>query len=593
MTMRQKTGILLLVIGMLCGVYAAILRSQYESHYKTVELIWDGDEAMDLAYLEGQSLNEVYEAFKRAGGTAISITEATIPKLIKGGTITLEVDGTYKFSRSVPDWFDHGRVKWISSDTFRLDLTDESLDRIGLGFPSHRAREIRNAGLSVVPRPLNHPGLSENDIVRKFEALQNQFPESLLIFDQDQVLGAGGWTARVGKEIRDGQFTFGFVEFAEQFGDSALKAASHPRVVRVHSIPLEELDEMPLLKALRRYIRSVRERNVRALYVHAHPWANPRTSLLPTNLQMVSTLSRELKSAGFTLGTAHPMGEFQIPPALKWCALLGLMGGAILLPVSLPWMISLIAILSLLGLMGIGGGRVESLRYLALIGAIIIPLSIFEIAIFRPETRRGMISGAIGRAAIVLALSLGGALMIATLLSQTSFLGGQHQFMGVKFAFAVPLLIILGRTFRLYNLNQFRSVLAQTLTIGTLVGIGLLAIGFLVYILRTGNFVLPMFPLEEGVREGLEKTLGVRPRFREFAIGYPSLIILELGATALGSIFPWLLSAAILIPISVVNTFAHLHIPIEVSVLRTLYGFLLGTVFGTVSFFIWKIARKS
>ncbi len=252
----------------------------------------------------------------------------------------------------------------------------------------------------------------------------------------------------------------------------------------------------------------------------------------------------------------------------------------------------MIVIFLIAAFLGIPQSNLTALKFLAFGGALLLPIAIHRLIIQREEDGDGSYSAGVVRAALVLSLALGSGLMVAGLLTETRFLSGEQQFFGVKFAFLLPLMVIAAQNFGWDSLRKIPDALRNPLTVGGFLSIIFLAVGLCVYILRTGNFGLPMFPFEENVRVFLEETLGARPRFREIIIGYPALFALGLGPKRLGSYFPWLLVLSILVPTSVINTFCHLHIPVIVSVLRTLYGFIVGSLIGwIVTMLLRRVAR--
>jgi hypothetical protein len=83
--------------------------------------------------------------------------------------------------------------------------------------------------------------------------------------------------------------------------------------------------------------------------------------------------------------------------------------------------------------------------------------------------------------------------------------------------------------------------------------------------------------------------LSVRPRFKEFLIGFPAMMLLPallpLHRRAIG----WLLALAIGVGIGdVIDTFSHLHTPLEISLLRVINGLIIGGVVGTLLIWIYR-----
>ena len=81
----------------------------------------------------------------------------------------------------------------------------------------------------------------------------------------------------------------------------------------------------------------------------------------------------------------------------------------------------------------------------------------------------------------------------------------------------------------------------------------------------------------------LTHVLSVRPRFKEFLIGFPCMMLLPallpLHRRAIG----WLLALGIGVGIGdVIDTFSHLHTPLAISLLRVINGLVVGAIVGVV-----------
>src|SRR5699024_5464127 len=111
------------------------------------------------------------------------------------------------------------------------------------------------------------------------------------------------------------------------------------------------------------------------------------------------------------------------------------------------------------------------------------------------------------------------------------------------------------------------------------------------YLSRTGN-AGAVSSVELAARQALEKLLYVRPRTKEFLIGFPFYILalyVFQRSIMLGKI---LLIPGVIGFLSLVNTFTHLHIPLYISLLRSLYSLLVGLAVGFVFIFIYRIIVK-
>jgi len=132
-----------------------------------------------------------------------------------------------------------------------------------------------------------------------------------------------------------------------------------------------------------------------------------------------------------------------------------------------------------------------------------------------------------------------------------------------------------------------RYWLNRSIRLGELVfGLGI-AVILWVYVMRTGNEGLPVPAVEVSLRNLLEERLIVRPRTKEFLLGHPALFLALTYWSSLagGSRRRRFCAMSLAVlgaigQISVVNTFAHAHSALAVSVMRTLYGVGLGLALG-------------
>jgi len=113
-------------------------------------------------------------------------------------------------------------------------------------------------------------------------------------------------------------------------------------------------------------------------------------------------------------------------------------------------------------------------------------------------------------------------------------------------------------------LEQLGNLLTAPLRIWHVLALAVVALGGLIYILRTGNVYLglPIPQFDEGMRRFLENMLVFRPRTKEFLIGHPALML----AAAVALSGYWRISLPLVLigcigQISMINTFSHIHTP--------------------------------
>ncbi|PDO10359.1 MAG: hypothetical protein BLM47_07465 [Candidatus Reconcilbacillus cellulovorans] len=183
-------------------------------------------------------------------------------------------------------------------------------------------------------------------------------------------------------------------------------------------------------------------------------------------------------------------------------------------------------------------------------------------------------------------IALVGAVPIVALLNDVTYSLLLRQYRGVSLHYAMPVVLVgLYVAFFRHDRSlrgavvRARSLLVAPANVFALLFILAVAAVGAYYLLRTGNSGVAA-GWELAARTYLENALGARPRTKEFLIGYPLLLACGYwsGRTKWGV---WLAVAGAVGPVSAVGTFAHLHTPLDVSLLRTFYGIAFGAAIGS------------
>lgn len=167
------------------------------------------------------------------------------------------------------------------------------------------------------------------------------------------------------------------------------------------------------------------------------------------------------------------------------------------------------------------------------------------------------------------------------------------KFDGISITTTLPLLIlflIAILSFMNLNIKQSFKLLKKPIVVYQLIILVVLGGLFLFYLSRTGNSG-SLLPFEEQFRQFMTDFFGVRPRTKEFLIGQPILLLLIFYFKRY-NFAKLLLPFAALAQISMLNTFCHLHTPIDISFVRSCLGILLGLIIGFVLLFISQLVEK-
>jgi hypothetical protein len=240
---------------------------------------------------------------------------------------------------------------------------------------------------------------------------------------------------------------------------------------------------------------------------------------------------------------------------------------------------------------------------LALAGALLFATAAFAALApaFREEPARDtrtQLLRCLGWTLAATGVALLGALVVVGLMSAPLAMEEIERFRGVKLVLSLPPLIaLLMYTFdprfgvgrRLRELSS-SPVLAYQLLAGLVVVAGA---AFLV--MRSGNDSdISPSQFELTLRHVLTNVLSVRPRFKEFLVGFPCMMLIAALAPLHRRAAGWLLALGAGVGIGdVIDTFSHLHTPLSISLLRIVNGLIIGVIVGSIVVYVYrKIAMR-
>lgn len=167
-----------------------------------------------------------------------------------------------------------------------------------------------------------------------------------------------------------------------------------------------------------------------------------------------------------------------------------------------------------------------------------------------------------------------------------------NQFRGVSLLHMAPiglvaLYVLLYRGDFVFN--KTGKLLRTPITFAMIIIAFVLAVVGYYYMTRTGNGG-SVSPLEMVLRTFLENTVGVRPRNKEFLLAHPLLILGAFLAFRYRNA-AFIMIIAVIGQLSMVDTFAHIHSPVLISLIRGLLGLGLGLIIGVIAVIVWQIAE--
>ncbi len=642
---RLLLGVIL--IGVMASVAILAQRWGVEARSRTVEVILDGPDWEGLAAREGKDPAAFLLAAREQGATSVAVFERTLKRLAEQGMVTYlstgEVLATAR-SRSLPPSFQilieraqlHPRAVYIAGSPDVLEVlegayrgllgplrvrragdllqvvgTRDDIEEIGVGFLPLDMERYRRLGLQPVLRVRNYDGLTADGLHDLFTRLSRLGRDYTLVFELIEVLGYDQLIGETAEEMRAAGDRYGRIEVfnvrRKQRGEDLLAqrlrpdGMRRPEVIRLFSLTPDELQQLTPAAAKEKFIRAARERNIRLLYLRP---LSARAGVVATeaNLSYLSGIVADLRRFGLRLGPGEPLMPMRASPLLLLGASLGalaaiglvlaMLGEAVGAPVPASWIWGWIAVGGLITVGLILAGPLTLWRKLLALGtAATVPAVAIAVALPRAHARDRIWASL--RALWVASLtSVVAGVLVGGLLSEWDFMMAADQFLGVKLAHLVPVVLAVLLLWRRDRPPQHwretvrdiwawsaRPLLLRYAIVAVAVG---LAAGILLG--RSGNLGLPVLGAEERLRAATENVLVARPRTKEYLIGHPALV-LAAAAAAVGwrtGMVPFAAVGAIG-QAGIVNSFAHIHTPLLYALWRTANALILGSIIGAVA----------
>jgi hypothetical protein len=452
-------------------------------------------------------------------------------------------------SSSVQDYFSKGRSfsSRMGAERITRYLTDRRIDpslrdweRIKdaeAGYDLELCDKARQAGFHIVFRVNHDPWLPKDKLFQELREAIDGRAESGFLLNTDEVPG-GSEALPEWRLLVDGTNSLQLLfEFHPTKSTLKLAHAAPAATWRSHTIAPNELKDLTPGQLQARWRRAVEERSCRFLLIHVSP-----NDSLPAYLDDLSALRQDCVKRGWEIAWPRPRMSWTLPSFAQ----------RRLAPVA------------------------------ALLAAILTPVTALLLGLRKRHW---------DAFAHILLITLGGSCVTAALAESPLTRIEIEPFRGIKIAF---LMAWLGCFLCLYTWDELKDQLLKSVRrIDILAGLAAAAvIGYV--LVRMGNAGAGWKPgWEQGLRDRFEDLLGARPRFKEFAVGYPLLILgLEEWPHAKSKSF-WLdgrllIALGMIGPVSVVNTFCHLHSPLYLAVWRTANGLVLGSAIGVMLLAIKK-----
>ncbi|WP_150270557.1 DUF5693 family protein [Paenibacillus tepidiphilus] len=405
---------------------------------------------------------------------------------------------------------------------------------------------------------------------------------------------------------------------AQQKGFAKLAYLLDYDVTRLYSLSENDSNLSPEVIS-DRFALATKDRNIRMLYLNTIPLRDTSKAQVTDSLDnLITSLSgpdgavAKIEDNGFTLGqaTAFEVVDSSFQRYFKLGAVVGAVSMvALLISYFIPWLTLPAWVLGLVGSAGLIVLKPTLFEQaLALAVAISAPTVAMVLAV-RKINEQGPPLGAAARSYTAMSprrrlvhslvlyvktalISLSAVPFVIALLNNITYALVLNQFRGVSLLHLAPI-ALTGIYVLLYRgefaFNKTGKLLRTPITLAMVVAAVVVAAVGWYYLKRTGNSGSAS-ALEMSFRSFLENTVHVRPRNKEFLLAHPLFILGAFMAYKYRNA-AFILIIAVIGQLSMVDTFAHIHSPVLISLVRGLLGLGLGLIIGLVAVGVWQIAE--
>lgn len=637
----QLFGWVLVAVAIVCSLTLWGQRLAVEKAYKTVQVSVNYTDVVSLANGNQLSVPQMLDTLKEHGVSAVLFKEVSVGDLERLGKVDLTLGDNLRqaayagqvskaitvndatlyvavldetWAKQVEDHLLHkidgaafydGEVPVVAvpvaipGSASELDRARSVVTEIGIGYDQEGLAYAASSQMGVIPQMRSWSEEPTDQSLRFVTDELKQIPNVTQILFNDKTIPSGidPHKLRTFAELLrvDGRplAPVGTIEFSEQAGLNQLGLLFDKDVIRLHTIANNEMSKLTEPEMMDRWMLAARERNMRSLLVRFMDVYTPAMAL-DENLAYLDDLKTGLEDSGFVLeGVYEKPASINVNSFLMLLIGLGVAAGVLLmlLQLGLPRLGIAGFILTTLCWAGLFAlSPILARKLMALAGVMVFPI-ISCLTFIKPERL------SIGKSIVTLlkmcAMSFIGAILMVGLLADVLFMLKLDQFSGVKIAHVIPLIVVplvLYIWRDSHPVQAVKDLFNQAVTYKWAFLAGILVVAAVIYVARTGNTTAELSGAESAMRNFLNDVMGVRPRSKEFLIGYPlTLVMFYFGATR----GKWFLSIpAVIGQVSLVNTYAHIHTALLMSLRRSLNGLVLGIILGVIAIVVIELLLK-
>ena len=609
----KKVLIGILVAALLLTIPSVFQRIQIEESNKKIESIVPYQLTTQWLVEDPELTPEkILSDFKGNGVQSVSLEPDTISTLERKGLITavstsriqenlvltqqeplekafskpglfIHSNGSFDFEELAAGLFeDISPVTVNNVDYVYIPGAAATIQSAPIGYNPEVIASILDAGLQVVPRISNYS--DEAQLEKMIDELLSikQPGINKVLFNGIEVTAFSDPVRlkEFGEQLKEAGYGLMSIEFANQQGLNQLAYINDLNLVRLHSLAVTNDN---IGESAEKIVRGAKERNIRAFFLNLTQEEYDKA--LPALQELQADVTEALPNS-FVRGESRSFETYSVP---LWQTVVALLGTIAFLTLATQSVfknnrLTGIALVgsTLVALIYLVTGQSVVLKAFALAVAITAP--IWAVLLKKEPEKKWYLLRSYAQA---LAISAIGIWLIVVLLNGNQYLLGIDQFRGVSLIYIVPIAFIA-----IYAVwGNIRNLLKLNVAYWHMAVFAIIAVIAFYYMARTGN-AGQVSAIELQARLLMEQILYVRPRTKEFLIGFPFFILALHMAKSFPKAYYFLLVIGVIGFLSLVNTFTHLHIPLLISLLRSGYSIVFGFIIGLILIWLYETVWK-
>lgn len=606
---RVLFNFIILIIALACAAYALKFRVALEQGDKSVAIIADYREVLNLALGANVSVEDALKTLINNGLSGLMVSELTGDDSNNGigyAELKSSLNGTAGTIISIMPGSPYADIlnSWLKA-RFNINNNINNNIAVHLPFPVNMFKTVgivpdidglelaKKLNLKIFYRPAQSFGWMAENASLMLEKVNARYDIGAFAPAGEIV---SGWpdVSVMADTAHKLKLPLALVEFSRQVGAPALNHKASPYLIPLHSVTNEEMTARNITrKALReRLIRAAVERSVRLLLLRTPP-ANTaeynlndytnEVKLLAQGLTRINNFKMTWPKANFAdLNLNFKLNNILAAWALSSVFILSLYMFILRIKFApMPDKLNILFIAKFIVASGVLALLIAKSNSIArLTGAFAAPFIVTEASLAALDFNNKFLT----RLFKALLIALAGGLAVASFFSVPSYMLRLQTFSGVKLTLMLPpLLVLLHDLRKRVHPESLYTIMSRPPLWGELALCGVLLLGLGIMLFRSGNVsFIPGF--EARIRESLERLLIARPRSKEVFLGWPCLLLLGfLVKNNLWARYREVLRIGVALGFSsIVNSFCHFHTPLLLILLREFNGLWTGLLLGLI-----------